>query len=117
AEIANHTIRERLKAQVDALLEDGAPINPERFEQEVALLVVKADIREEVDRLDAHVAEAMDLLCSEGPKGRRLDFLTQEFNREANTLCSKASTMELKRIGLDLKTVVDQMREQVQNVE
>lgn len=117
AEAAVTAIQQRLKDQIEPLLADGVPLNPDRLEQEVAVLAVKADIREELDRLDAHVGEARDLLKAAGPVGRRLDFLTQEFNREANTLCSKATTTELKRIGLDLKTVIDQMREQVQNVE
>jgi uncharacterized protein (TIGR00255 family) len=91
--------------------------DPARMEQELALLAVKADIAEELDRLDAHCAAANALLRADGPVGRKLDFLTQEFNREANTLCSKAQHLEMTRIGLDLKAVIDQMREQVQNVE
>ncbi|MEO0702908.1 MAG: YicC/YloC family endoribonuclease [Pseudomonadota bacterium] len=94
---------------------DGA--DPDRLAQELALIAVKSDVAEELDRLDAHVVAARDLLASEGAKGRKLDFLTQEFNREANTLCSKAQFSELTRIGLDLKHTIDQMREQVQNVE
>ena len=81
------------------------------------LLAAKADVREELDRLSAHIAEARRLLTSGDAIGRKLDFLTQEFNREANTLCSKAGDATLTRIGLDLKTVIDQMREQIQNVE
>ncbi|HBZ42782.1 MAG TPA: YicC family protein [Maritimibacter sp.] len=88
-----------------------------RVEQELALIAVKSDVREELDRLAAHVAQARSLLASEGPRGRKLDFLMQEFNREANTLCSKAGFQSLTRIGLDLKTLIDQMREQVQNIE
>ena len=88
-----------------------------RLEQELALLAVKADITEEIDRLIAHTQAARDLLASKGAIGRKFDFLMQEFNREANTLCSKSGSTELTRIGLDLKTVIDQMREQVQNVE
>ncbi len=109
-------IRDKLAAQLQELGVDGA-LAEERLAQETALLAVKADIREELDRLDAHVASARSLLAGDGPVGRKLDFLTQEFNREANTLCSKAPTMALKQIGLDLKSVIDQMREQVQNVE
>jgi len=78
---------------------------------------VKTDINEELDRLGAHVQAARDLLSQTGPVGRKLDFLTQEFNREANTLCAKAQFRDLTAIGLDLKAVIDQMREQVQNVE
>ncbi len=83
----------------------------------MALLAAKADVREELDRLTAHVAQARELMDSTEPVGRRLDFLTQEFNREANTLCSKAADVSLTRIGLGLKAVIDQFREQIQNVE
>ncbi|MEH6835311.1 MULTISPECIES: YicC/YloC family endoribonuclease [Falsihalocynthiibacter] len=94
---------------------DGA--EPDRVAQELAMLAVKADVTEEIDRLHAHVGAARDLLASDQPIGRKLDFLSQEFNREANTLCAKAQAVSLTRIGLDLKAVIDQMREQVQNVE
>lgn len=111
-------IRERLSAQLADLLKDKVGQVPgERLAQEVALLAVKADVREEIDRLRAHVAEARKLLKQADGVGRRLDFLAQEFNREANTLCSKSTDVELTRIGLDLKTAVDRLREQVQNVE
>lgn len=109
-------IRQRLELQIKDLIGEQG-IEKDRLAQEVALMTVKADIREELDRLDAHVAAAQALLKTSGVVGRKLDFLTQEFNREANTLCSKAPDMELKNIGLELKTVIDQMREQVQNVE
>ena len=109
-------IRDRLKAQIENLLADGT-MDESRLAQEAALLAVKADIREELDRLDAHIEAARELLVQGGAVGRKLDFLSQEFNREANTLCSKAPSMSLKRIGLDLKAVIDQMREQIQNVE
>lgn len=92
-------------------------VDEARVAQELALIAVKADVTEELDRLQAHIAQARTLLAAKGPVGRKFDFLTQEFNREANTLCSKSSFTELTRIGLDLKTVIDQMREQVQNVE
>lgn len=88
-----------------------------RIAQELALLAVKSDVQEELDRLEAHVAAARGLMAEAGPVGRKFDFLTQEFMREANTLCSKAQALALTRIGLDLKTVIDQMREQIQNVE
>ena len=88
-----------------------------RLQQELALIAVKTDVTEEIDRLAAHIDAARDLLATEGPVGRKLDFLMQEFNREANTLCSKAQSSALTAIGLDLKTVIDQMREQVQNIE
>jgi len=110
-------LRSRLKAQVAELLEDAAALSEERLSQEAAILMTKADIREEIDRLLAHVAAAKDLLQDDKPVGRRLDFLMQEFNREANTLCAKAADVELTRIGLNLKAVIDQVREQVQNVE
>ncbi len=109
-------LRERMKAQVALLLQD-ASISEDRLYQELAILLTKADVTEELDRLRAHTRAAQDLLSSPEPIGRRFDFLTQEFNREANTLCSKSSDMALTRIGLDLKVVIDQMREQVQNVE
>lgn len=94
---------------------DGA--DPDRVAQELAILAVKTDVREEIDRLNAHIDAARGHLASDQPVGRKLDFLMQEFNREANTLCSKAQFKDLTAIGLDLKHVIDQMREQVQNVE
>jgi uncharacterized protein (TIGR00255 family) len=110
-------IRERLAAQVQALLEASQALDPQRLHQEAALLAVKADIREEIDRLHAHVVALRALLAQGGPIGRKLDFLAQEFGREASTLCAKAGDAGLSRIGLELRTVVDQLREQVQNVE
>ena len=110
-------IRERLAAQVGALMEASPSLDPQRLHQEAALLAVKADIREELDRLHAHVAALGILLGESGAIGRKLDFLSQEFGRESSTLCAKAGDPGLSRIGLDLRTVVDQMREQVQNVE
>jgi uncharacterized protein (TIGR00255 family) len=110
-------LKARLKAQVDALL-DASPALPEdRLAHEAALLVTKADVREELDRLAAHVAAARKLLAEGGAVGRKFDFLCQEFNREANTLCSKSVDVELTTIGLDLKAAIDQLREQVQNIE
>jgi uncharacterized protein (TIGR00255 family) len=109
-------IRARLAAQIKDLL--GANTIPEeRLAQEAALLAVRADIREELDRLAAHVHEARALLASAEAVGRKLDFLAQEFNREANTLCSKSSDIQLTKIGLALKAAIDQFREQAQNVE
>jgi len=110
-------IRERLRAQVLALM-DAVPVLPEdRLTQEAALIVAKADVREELDRLRAHLAAAAEMLASGEAVGRKLDFLCQEFNREANTLCSKANDVELTRVGLALKAVIEQFREQVQNIE
>ena len=97
---------------------DAAPgMDPTRVAQELALIAVKSDVTEELDRLEAHVGAARELLAAEGAVGRKLDFLMQEFNREANTLCAKSAFAALTQIGLTLKTVIDQMREQVQNVE
>lgn len=110
-------LKERLRLQVQALL-DAAPALPEeRLVQEAALLIAKGDIREELDRLRAHVAAARELIAGGGTIGRQLDFLCQEFNREANTLCSKSTDVELTRLGLALKTAIEQLREQTQNIE
>jgi uncharacterized protein (TIGR00255 family) len=109
-------LRDKLAAQVKELMA-GTQLSEERLTQEVALLATRADIREELDRLDAHVHEARVLLSSGEAVGRKLDFLAQEFNREANTLCSKSSDIALTRTGLALKHVIDQFREQAQNVE
>ena len=100
-----------------ARVAEAVDVDQTRIAQELAILAVKADITEELDRLHAHVAAARDLVAKGGPVGRKLDFLAQEFNREANTLCSKAQMSALTSIGLDLKSVIDQMREQIQNVE
>jgi uncharacterized protein (TIGR00255 family) len=110
-------IRERLQ-QALANVADLAPgISEERVAQEIALLAARSDIREELERLRAHIAQANDMLQEGGPVGRRLDFLCQELNREANTLCSKSADIELTRIGLSLKAGIEQFREQVQNIE
>jgi uncharacterized protein (TIGR00255 family) len=110
-------IRARLAEQVARLMEANASFDKDRLHQEAVLLATRADIAEELDRLFAHIEAARRLLLSSDPAGRQLDFLSQEFNREANTLCSKASDRSLTAIGLELKTVIDQMREQVQNIE
>ncbi|MBL4613381.1 MAG: YicC family protein [Magnetovibrio sp.] len=110
-------IRQRLAKQIAALSDDLGDIDPDRVAQEAAIIMTKADVREELDRLVAHIAAARDLLAEDGPVGRRLDFLCQEFNREANTLCSKSSDTELTRVGLELKATIEQFREQVQNIE
>lgn len=110
-------LKARLKASL-AMVEAGqAGVSAERIAQEVAMLLVKADVREELDRLKAHLAQAAELLAAKGAQGRRLDFLAQELNREANTLCSKSTDIQLTRIGLEMKATIDQFREQVQNVE
>jgi uncharacterized protein (TIGR00255 family) len=110
-------IRQRLVSQVADLLDSEARLDEARLHQEVALLAARADIREELDRLRAHVEAARSLLAEGGPIGRRLDFLSQEFNRESNTVCSKSNATSLTAIGLELKVVIDQFREQVQNLE
>ncbi|HEV7274815.1 MAG TPA: YicC/YloC family endoribonuclease [Devosiaceae bacterium] len=110
-------ILERLRSQLAELTATGAGLPEDRLAQEALLLATKADIREELDRLAAHVAAARQLLAAGGAVGRKLDFLSQEFNREANTLCSKSNAVELTAVGLDLKAVIDQFREQVQNIE
>jgi uncharacterized protein (TIGR00255 family) len=110
-------IRQRLKEQIARLLDTGVGLDEGRLYQEAAMLATRADVEEELKRLTAHIAGARDLVVSREPAGRRLDFLAQEFNREANTLCSKAGDPETTRAGLELKAVIDQMREQVQNIE
>lgn len=113
----SEAIRERLAAQVAALLDASASFDSVRLHQEAALLAAKADIAEEIDRLDGHVDAATTLLAEGGAVGRRLDFIAQECHREANTLTAKSVHREVTAIGLDLKVVVDQLREQVQNIE
>ncbi len=110
-------IVERLKAQIAELLADTKGLTEDRLHQEVALMVAKGDIREELDRLDAHIASAQELLDGGGAVGRRLDFVCQEMTREANTLCSKSNDIDLTRVGLSIKAKIEQFREQVQNVE
>ena len=110
-------IKERLRVQVAALLDAVPALPEERLAQEAALLMAKADVREELDRLKAHREAARDLMGGDGAIGRKLDFLCQEFNREANTLCSKSVDLALTRVGIELKAGVEQLREQVQNIE
>lgn len=110
-------IRARLKAMVAELIDADARLPEERLAQEAPLLAGKTDVREELDRLRVHIGAARDLLAEALGVGRRLDFLCQELNREANTLCSKSSDVDLTRIGLDMKATIEQFREQVQNVE
>lgn len=108
---------ERLRARVAALLEAGAEVEPDRLAAELSLLAVKADVAEELDRLAAHDARARALLAGAAPCGRELDFLAQEFGREANTLCAKSASTALTQAGLALKLAVDRIREQAQNIE
>jgi uncharacterized protein (TIGR00255 family) len=110
-------VRARLAEQIATLLAQSDRFDPDRLHQEAILIATKADVREELDRLAAHVGQARQLIGLGGPIGRRLDFLAQELNREANTLCAKANDVELTNIGLELKAAVEQFREQVQNVE
>jgi uncharacterized protein (TIGR00255 family) len=110
-------IRARLAEQIATLLDQSDRFDPDRLHQEAIMIAAKADVREELDRLAAHIAQAKHLIGQGGSIGRRLDFLAQELNREANTLCAKANDVELTNIGLELKAAVEQFREQVQNVE
>ena len=110
-------IRARIAEQVAMLLEASSRFDPDRLHQEAILIASKADIREELDRLQSHVGQARELIGEGGPVGRRLDFLAQELNREANTICAKSNDVELTHVGLSLKTSVEQFREQVQNLE
>lgn len=114
---SREVIVDRLRQQVADLMKSASGFSEERLAQEAMLLATKADIREELDRLSSHIASARTLIRGGGAVGRKLDFLSQEFNREANTLCSKSNAVELTGIGLDLKAVIDQLREQVQNIE
>lgn len=110
-------IAARLKEQIGRIMESSTGFDPQRLHQEAVLLAAKADVEEELERLASHISAARELLAENAPVGRKLDFLTQEFNREANTLCSKANDVEITRAGLALKSVIDQLREQVQNIE
>lgn len=110
-------IKARLAEQVRELIDAVPALPAERLAQEAAVLMLKADVREELDRLGAHCEAAAGLLSEQGAVGRRFDFLCQEFNREVNTICSKSADIELTRVGLELKAMIEQMREQVQNVE
>ncbi|MGI9407017.1 MAG: YicC/YloC family endoribonuclease [Hyphomicrobiaceae bacterium] len=110
-------VREKFQTKLDRMLEDSTSMDPQRLHQEVVLLATKADIEEELGRLTSHVAAARDLIARDEPVGRQLEFLSQEFNREANTVCSKSNDEAVTQIGMELKTVIDQFREQVQNIE
>jgi len=110
-------LRQRLGNRLAEALDAGAAIDSERLEQEIAHLALKADVTEELDRLEAHATATVALLEKGGVIGRKLDFLAQEFAREANTLCAKSADLELTRLGIDLKSTIDQLREQIQNIE
>ncbi len=110
-------IKARLAEQIAALLESSDRFDPDRLNQEALLIATKADIREELDRIASHIAQAREMIAKGGPVGRRLDFLAQEFHREVNTCCSKSNDIELTNTGLEMKNVVEQFREQVQNLE
>ncbi|MFA7305226.1 MAG: YicC/YloC family endoribonuclease [Hyphomicrobium sp.] len=114
---APEAIMTRLRDAIGRLVDATAALDDQRLHQEAVLIATRADVEEELQRLAAHVAAARDILAERGSVGRKLDFLAQEFNREANTLCSKANAVDITRLGLQLKTVIDQFREQVQNVE
>ena len=113
---APEVLKARIRDQVALLTADGMGLTPERLHQEALIVATRADVREELDRLTSHVESARGLVAKGGAVGRRLEFLSQEFNREANTLCSKAFDARLTTIGLELKAVIDQFREQVQNL-
>jgi uncharacterized protein (TIGR00255 family) len=110
-------VKARLAEQIGLLLQNGDRFDADRLHQEALMIAAKADIREELDRIASHVAQARDLIGKGGAVGRRLDFLAQEFNREVNTTCSKSNDLELTNIGLEMKNVVEQFREQAQNLE
>ncbi len=110
-------VKQRLKTQIEEMLAQVPALPEEKLAHEAALLMTKSDVREELDRLKAHVAAAKALLKDGGAVGRKLDFLCQEFSREANTLCSKSPDVEMTRLGLDMKAIIDQLREQAQNIE
>ncbi len=120
AEIAKEQpvlVRDRFVARLQALKAEADEVSDERIAQEAAIFASKADVKEELDRLDAHIAAGRELLAGKGARGRKLDFLCQELNREANTLCSKSASLDLTNVGLALKTGIDQFKEQIQNVE
>ncbi|MGI9351301.1 MAG: YicC/YloC family endoribonuclease [Rhizobiaceae bacterium] len=114
---SSEQIRKTIKTQVERLISESETLDEQRLYQEAAILAAKADIQEELDRLNVHVGAARDLISAGGPVGRKLDFLAQEFNRECNTICSKSNSATLTALGLDMKLIIDQFREQLQNME
>jgi len=110
-------LKKNFKTALDKIINEQNQIDENRLEQEVALLVIKQDIQEELDRLKVHIISMQDLVNSSKVVGKKLDFLSQELNREVNTICSKSQYSDLTKLGIEMKTLVDQFREQVQNVE
>lgn len=110
-------IKKSLKEKLDKILEQSADLDEQRLAQEVAILATKADLQEELDRLKTHIESAYELLISDEPVGRKLDFLSQEFNRECNTVCSKSNASSVTQLGLEMKVVIDQFKEQIQNIQ
>lgn len=110
-------LKKNFKTALDKIINEQNQVDENRLEQEIALLVIKQDIQEELDRLKVHIASMQDLVNSSKVVGKKLDFLSQELNREVNTICSKSQYSDLTRLGIEMKTLVDQFREQVQNVE
>ena len=111
------SIRAKLSVQVQQLIDANNGLDEQRLHQEAVLMAAKADLQEEIDRLAVHVASAKEMLAGNGPIGRKMDFLAQEFNRECNTICSKSNDAGVTTLGLDMKIVIDQFREQIQNME
>ena len=113
---SNH-LKKNFKSTIDGIISETSKIDENKVEQEIAIIAIKLDITEELDRLKVHIESMQDLLSSSGVVGKKLDFLSQELNREVNTICSKSQYSDLTKLGIEMKTVVDQFREQIQNVE
>lgn len=113
---SNH-LKKNFKSTIDGIISETSKIDENKVEQEIAIIAIKQDITEELDRLKVHIESMQDLLSSSGVVGKKLDFLSQELNREVNTICSKSQYSDLTKLGIEMKTVVDQFREQIQNVE
>ena len=113
---SNH-LKKNFKSTIDGIISETSKIDENKVEQEIAIIAIKLDITEELDRLKVHIETMQDLLSSSGVVGKKLDFLSQELNREVNTICSKSQYSDLTKLGIEMKTVVDQFREQIQNVE
>lgn len=113
---SNH-LKKNFKSTIDGIISETSKIDENKIEQEIAIIAIKLDITEELDRLKVHIESMQDLLSSSGVVGKKLDFLSQELNREVNTICSKSQYSDLTKLGIEMKTVVDQFREQIQNVE